>query len=123
MKHTVANNMETYDSEVEESSLLNFDSLISDEVIGISDVPIFKINKIEIGVDPKPIGSAYILINMSVIEAPELKVNARVCVDTGADMTICSHVFIIKKFGEKTLQPHLARKKLNCHLLLFVDQV
>jgi hypothetical protein len=41
---------------------------------------------------------------MSVIEAPELKVNARVCVDTGADMTICSHVFIIKKFGEKALK-------------------
>ena len=89
---------------MEESSLLNFDSLISDEVIGISDVPIFKINKIEIGVDSKPIGSAYILINMSVTEAPELKVNARVCVDTGADMTICSHTFIIKKFGDKALQ-------------------
>ena len=84
--------------------MLKLDSLISDEIIGISDVPIFKINKIEIGIDPKPMGSAYILINMSVIEAPELKVNARVCVDTGADMTICSHVFIIKKFGEKTLK-------------------
>jgi len=75
--------------------LLKLDSLISDEVIGISDVPIFKINKIEIGTDLKPVGSAYVLINMSVIEAPELKVKARVCVDTGADMTICSHVFVI----------------------------
>ena len=76
-------------------------SLISDEIIGISDVPIFKINKVEIGTDPKPIGSAYILINMSVIEAPELKVNARVCVDTGADMTICSHVFVLKSLVKK----------------------
>jgi len=50
------------DSEMEDSSLLNFESLISDEVIGISDVPIFKINKVDIGADPKPIGSAYILI-------------------------------------------------------------
>jgi hypothetical protein len=92
------------DSEMEDSSLLNFESLISDEVIGISDVPIFKINKVEIGADPKPIGSAYILIKMSFIEALELKANARVCVDTGADITICSHVFIIKKFGHKALK-------------------
>jgi len=83
---------------------LKLDSLISDEVIGISDVPIFKINKIEIGTDLKPVGSAYVFINMSVIEAPELKVKARVCVDTGADMTICSHVFVIKKYGEKALE-------------------
>ena len=88
-----------------ESSTLDFTSLISDEVIGISDIPIFRVNKVEVGsVEPKPVGSAYILINMSATEAPELKVNARVCVDTGADMTICSHMFIIKKFGDKALQ-------------------
>ena len=88
-----------------ESSTLDFTSLISDEVIGISDIPIFRVNKVEVGsVEPKPVGSAYILINMSATEAPELKVNARVCVDTGADMTICSHTFVIKKFGDKALQ-------------------
>jgi len=41
---------------------------------------------------------------MSVNETPELRVNACVCVDTGADKTICSHVCIIKKFGEKVLK-------------------
>jgi hypothetical protein len=82
---------------------LNFNSLISDEIIGISDIPIFRVNRLE-SIEPKPVGSAYILINMSAVEAPELKVNARVYVDTGADMTICSHTFVIQKFGEQALQ-------------------
>jgi hypothetical protein len=97
-------NDEEINNKDENSSLLKYDSLISDDIIGISDEPIFKINKVEMEADLKPIGSAYILNNMSIIEALELRVNARVCVDTGADMTICSHVFIIKKFGEKTLE-------------------
>jgi len=95
----------TKEKEDNESSTLDFNSLISDEVIGITDIPIFRINKVGSGTaEPKPIGSAYILINMSATEAPELRVNARVCVDTGADMTICSHTFVIKKFGEQALQ-------------------
>ncbi len=69
-------NDEEINNKDKNSSLLKYDSLISDEIIGISDVPIFKINKVEMGADLKPIGSAYILINMSVIEAPELRVNA-----------------------------------------------
>ena len=60
-----------------ESSALDFTSLISNEVIGISDIPIFRVNKVEVGsVEPKPVGSAYILINMSATEAPKLRVNA-----------------------------------------------
>ncbi len=63
------------DNEDEILSLFN-ESQMSDGVIDISDVPIFKVNKVEEGTEQKPIGSAYILIKMSVNEAPELRVNA-----------------------------------------------
>ncbi len=88
----------TKEKEDNESSILDLNSLIADEEIGIRDIPIFRTNKVGSGTaEPKPIRSAYILIDMSATEAPELRVNARVCVDTGADMTICSHTFVIKK--------------------------
>jgi hypothetical protein len=35
---------------------------------------------------------------------PDKVVKTRVCVDTGADMTICSHTFLIQRFGEKSLE-------------------
>ena len=49
------------DNEDEILSLFN-ESQMSDEVIGISDVSIFKVNKVEEGTEQKPIGSTYILI-------------------------------------------------------------
>ncbi len=55
-----------------------------------------QISKMENETEIKPTGSAYILIDMCVNEAPQIKIKTRVCVDTGADMTICSHTFIIK---------------------------
>ncbi len=66
-----------------------------------------RISKMENKTEIKPTSSAYILIDMCVDEAPQIKIKTRVCVDTGADMTICSHTFIIKKFGEETLQSYV----------------
>ena len=76
----------------EEFSVLDFQSQISDEVIGISDIPIFRISKVEEGeiTDDKPVGSAYVIVDMNITLNPEKVVKTRVCVDTGADMTICS---------------------------------
>ena len=95
------------DEESEELPSLEDYSQSSDEVVGISDIPIFRISKMENETEIKPTGSAYILIDMCVNEAPQIKIKTRVCVDTGADMTICSHTFIIKKFGEETLQSYV----------------
>jgi hypothetical protein len=89
-----------------EFSVLDFQSQISDEVIGISDIPIFRISKVEEGevTDDKPVGSAYVIVDMNITLNPEKVVKTRVCVDTGADMTICSHTFLIQRFGEKSLE-------------------
>jgi len=84
------------DEESEELPSLENYSQSSDEMVGISDIPIFRISKMENETEIKPTGSAYILIDMCVNEAPQIKIKTRVCVDTGADMTICSHTFIIK---------------------------
>ena len=74
----------------EEFSMLDFQSQISDEVIGISDIPIFRISKVEEGerTDDKPVGSAYVIVDMNITLNPEKVVKTRVCVDTGADMTL-----------------------------------
>ena len=96
------NSTETRSIESKEFSVLEFQSQISDEVIGISDIPIFRISKIEEGekTDGKPMGSAYVIVDMNITLNPEKVVKTRVCVDTGADMTICSHTFLIQRFGE-----------------------
>ena len=51
----------------------------------------------------KPQGSAYISIQMSIGSSPE-KADANLCVDTGADFTICDSAFLISHFGPNALQ-------------------
>ena len=81
------------DEESEELPSLEDYSQSSDEVVGISDIPIFRISKTENETEIKPTGSAYILIDMCVNETPQIKIKTRVCVDTGADMTISSYFY------------------------------
>ncbi len=45
-----------------------------------------------------------ILVDMNITLNPEKVVKTRVCVDTGADMTICSHTFLTQRFGENSLE-------------------
>ncbi len=60
--------------------MLDFQSQISDEVIGISDIPIFRINKVEEGerTDDKPVGSAYVIVDMNITLNPEKVVKTSV---------------------------------------------
>ena len=51
----------------------------------------------------KPQGSAYISVLMSIGSSPE-KVAANLCVDTGADFTVCDSAFLISHFGSDALK-------------------
>ena len=51
----------------------------------------------------KPMGSAYVSIKMRLNESSTF-VKANVCVDTGADFTVCDQAFLKKVFGNEVLK-------------------
>jgi hypothetical protein len=85
----------------EESNILEIPDNSSDDCVGISDVPIMKISSDNVTAK-KPLGSAYIHTKMSIGRSNK-KSDVYVCIDTGADLTICDSAFLIHNFGENAL--------------------
>ena len=54
----------------------------------------------------KPIGSAYVSIQMSV-NSLRTKVDANVCIDTGADITLCDSLYLLNAFGPNAIKYHV----------------
>ena len=63
----------------------------SDDGIGLSDIPIMRVSN-DNEVTKKPLGSAYIHTKMSIGKSNKQS-EVYVCIDTGADLTICDSVF------------------------------
>ena len=100
------------------SNLLSMPSNSSDDFIAFSNIPIKKVEAISekdstdievegyinLGLDAsKPDGSAYISIHISI--GTFLKpVATNLCVDTGADFTICDSTYLTSHFGENVLK-------------------
>ena len=67
--------------------------------IGELDVPIFGV--IEQGSGRKPPGSGYVQATLRLSRLPA--VDTFLCIDTGADRTVCTSQFIIHHFGEQAI--------------------
>ncbi len=50
----------------------------------------------------KPLGSAYVSIQMS-IDCLRMKVDAKICIDTGADITLCDSLYLTNHFGANAI--------------------
>ena len=87
---------------LDEPNILEMPDDTSDNGIGLSDIPIMKISSDE-KTAKKPIGSAYIHIKMSIGKSNK-KSDVYICIDTGADITICDSTFLINHFGESALK-------------------
>ena len=107
-------------SEGLKSNIASLPSDASDDLIGFSDIPIMKIddsgfeatdesfsgNEGQVLLVPsssKPQGSAYISVQMSIGTTSPV-VLADLCVDTGADFTICDDAFLKAHFGKDALK-------------------
>ena len=87
---------------LEEPNILEMPESTSDDGIGFSDIPIMKISSDD-KTTKKPKGSAYIHTQMSIGRSDK-KSDVYVCIDTGADMTICDSAFLLHNFGDKALK-------------------
>ena len=67
--------------------------------IGEVDVPIFGV--VEQGSNRKPPGSGYIKATLKLGRFPT--VNTFLCIDTGAEKTVCTSQFLIHHFGEQAI--------------------
>ena len=110
------------------SNILSLPSNATDDIIGFSDIPIMKVtfedegrihripdtSKLkdqwedeskthQVPNTSKPQGSAYISIKMSIGTSHELR-EADLCVDTGADFTVCDSAFLTRNFGPDALK-------------------
>ena len=90
---------------LEESNILEMPDNTSDDGIGLSDIPIMKVSS-DNKTAKKPMGSAYIHTKMSIGKSNKVS-DVYVCIDTGADLTICDSVFLTHNFGENALK-HVA---------------
>ena len=54
----------------------------------------------------KPMGSAFVSIQMS-INRLQTKVDANICIDTGADITLCDSKYLINHFGPDAVRNHV----------------
>ena len=87
------------------SNILSMPDDVSDDVIGMSDIPIMKVSS-EDKTAKKPMGSAYIHVQMSIGKSVK-QADVYVCIDTGADLTLCDSAFLINHFGANALK-HVA---------------
>ena len=94
---------------LEEPNILEMPDNSSDNIIGISDIPIMKISNEE-KVAKKPMGSAYIHTKMSIGRSSK-QAEVYICIDTGADLTICDSAFLIHNFGENALKHIIVMNK------------
>ena len=98
-------------------------SYASDDLIGFSDIPIMKVDDsgltaydesidgneghvLLVPSSSKPQGSAYISVKMSIGTSSPLVI-ADLCVDTGADFTICDSAFLLAHYGKDALASYL----------------
>ena len=109
------------------SNIVSLPSQCSDDVIAISDVPIMKVCSQDLSdnsnsaisnldkdlidfedqvslVDQenKPPGSAFISVKLS-IEQSKYSTQTNICIDTGADITLCDSTFLTNHFGSDVL--------------------
>ena len=54
----------------------------------------------------KPMGSAFVSIQMS-INRLQTKVDANICIDTGADITLCDSKYLTNHFGPDAVRNHV----------------
>ena len=117
----------------QKSNILSLPSNVTEDFIAFSDIPIMKVEALKKSLNSsycsgetiksvltdvdienyaqislvhkssKPKGSAYISIKMSIGSSKQL-VDANVCVDTGADFTLCDSAFLQSHFGMNALQ-------------------
>ena len=127
---------ETSDGMKNETSIPELPSVCSDDCVGFSDIPIMKVETMKsdnfkhgdgniaktnldegnasLEVHPsesldfqtKPKGSAYASIKMSVRDLPK-PVDVNICIDTGADFTICDVAFLVKNLGGEDVKKHI----------------
>jgi len=93
----------------EESNILELPDDSSDNCIGVSDIPIMKVSSDD-KTAKKPMGSAYIHTQMSIGRSSR-RSDVYVCIDTGADLTICDSAFLTHNFGEKALSQIVVMNK------------
>ena len=94
---------------LEEPNILEMPDNSSDNIIGISDIPIMKISN-ESKVAKKPMGSAYIHTKMSIGRSSK-QADVYICIDTGADLTLCDSAFLIHNFGDNALKHVIVMNK------------
>ena len=106
------------------SDILSLPSDDADELIVFSDIPINKVliesksemendgesklgtidQKIfKVRLSRKPMGSAYVSVQLSIGQTKQL-IQTNVCIDTGADITLCDSAYLLTHFGNKALQ-------------------
>ena len=94
---------------LEEPNILEMPEDTSDDGIGFSDTPIMKISSDD-KTTKKPKGSAYIHTQMSIGRCNK-KSDVYVCIDTGADITICDSAFLLHNFGDNALKHVIVMSK------------
>ena len=90
------------------SNIKSLPSQVSDDPIGYSDIPL-EGQVLRVPSASKPQGSAYVSVKMSLGNSKEM-VDADLCVDTGADFTVCDSSFLRAHFGQDALK-HLDHPK------------
>jgi len=108
-----ANDQALKDEDDNKSNLLSLPSNVTDDQIGISDIPIMKVSGSQSSlsslssVQPitanKPHGSAFVRIKLSLGKS-KIQVDAKLNVDTGADMTLCDSAYLINHFGDSVIK-------------------
>jgi len=103
-----ANDQAIKDEDENKSNLLSLPSNITDENIGISDIPIMKVSGSQSSlstlssvppITAKPRGSAFVNVKLSLGKS-NIQVDAKLNVDTGADITLCDSAYLINHFGD-----------------------
>ena len=94
---------------LDDPNILEMPSNSSDDGVGLSDIPIMKVSN-ESKITKKPMGSAYIHTQMSIGKSNK-KSDVYVCIDTGADLTICDSAFLIHNFGDNALKHVIVMNK------------
>jgi len=87
---------------LDESNILEIPDSTSDDGIGLSDIPIMRVSNDD-KITKKPTGSAYVHAQMSIGRSNQ-KSDVYVCIDTGADITICDSAYLIHNFGKNALK-------------------
>jgi len=87
---------------LDETNVLEMPDHTSDDGIGLSDIKIMKLSSDD-KTAKKPLGSAYIHVKMSIGRSNKQS-DVYICIDTGADITICDSTFLLTHFGENALK-------------------